>query len=197
MNSYEKEIYEYFAQESNFRKMLSIAQHATTIKRELLIEFWNALLSELNKKVSESYPEWKVSKYGGVTFNWGKMLIHKIKQEERGRDGLPILGVGIQRITDRQYPFYGVFLNNKADEFDKEAQLKYIRDIEKLKEWQEDNDTWWPKWLPADLDFREEEEYVKILPENRDVTISSICNSLFNLVELLSDEIDKIYEMKK
>lgn len=197
MNSYEKEIYEYFAQESNFRKMLSIAQHATTIKRELLIEFWDALLSELNKKVSESYPEWRVSKYGWITFNWGKMLIHKIKHEEIGQDGLPLVAIGIQRIMDRQYSFYGVFLNNKTNKYDVDTVIKYIRNIKDLSDYDQDNDKWWPKWQRTDLDFREEEDYVKILPENRDVTISSICNSLFNLVEVLSDEIDKIYEMKK
>ena len=197
MNSYEKEIYEYFAQESNFRKMLNIAQHATTIKRELLIEFWNALLSELNKKVSESYPEWRVSDYGGITYNWGKMLIHKIKHEDRGQDGLPLVAIGIQRIMDRQYSFYGVFLNNKTNKYDVDTVIKHIRNIKDLSDYDQDNDKWWPKWQRTDLDFREEEDYVKILPENRDVTISSIYNSLFYLVEVLSDEIDKIYEMKK
>ncbi len=197
MNNYEKEIYQYFTEESHFRKMIAISQHALVVKRQLMSEFWESLLKELENRVSENYKEWEVSTYGDFTISWGKILIHKLHHKDRGEDNLPLLAIGIQRIMDRQYPFYGIFLNNKTKKYNVEDVISYIRNIEVIKDWSQDNDKWWPRWKMAECDFRNEDDYVKILPEKREVTINSICNSLVNLIELLSDEMDNIYTRKK
>jgi hypothetical protein len=197
MNNYEKEIYNYFTEESNFRKMVKVAQHAGEIKKLLLTEFWNALITNINNRLTVSYNDWQVSPYGDTTVSWGKILIHKRAHTDRGEDNLPIIAVGLQRVLDNQYAFYGVFLNNKTNKYDVEALVNYIRDIQVLKGWQKDNDSWWPRWNTTDLDFREEEGYVKILPQNRDVSLNAVTDSLFNLLDLLKSEFDKIYEMVK
>lgn len=197
MNNYEKEIYQYFTEESHFRKMIAISQHALVVKRQLMLDFWESLLKELENRVSENYKEWEVSTYGDSTISWGKILIHKLHHKDRGEDNLPLLAIGIQRIMDRQYPFYGIFLNNKTKKYNVEDVISYIRNIEVIKDWSQDNDKWWPRWKMAECDFRNEDDYVKILPEKREVTINSICNSLVNLIELLSDEMDNIYTRKK
>ena len=196
MNSYEAEIYHYFTEESNFRNMAKVANHATNIKAELLKEFWDALLKSLNEKNANSGKKWIVSSHGTTTDIRGKILIHN-SLHQLGKNGLPIVAVGIQRIMDKQYPFYGVFLNNHAEGYDASILLNNIRNLPEIKEFKEDNDIWWPRWMPTGLDFKNDEDYVKILPHNRQVTVDSISDSIFDLLRITEDNLNNIYDMKK
>ncbi len=197
MNSYEQEIYQYFTNEANFMNMAKIANHALTIKQTLLKEFWIAIEDTILRNPLVTNGQWSLDSYGDVSYNWGKILIHKSIHEERGADNLPIIAVGIQRIVDGQYPFYGVFLNNKTNVFDVESIFKYVRDIPYLKDFAEDGDKWWPKWNPTGLNFRNDEDFLKILPNNRSIAVESISNTLIDLAGQLEREFETIYLMKK
>lgn len=197
MNKYEEEVYNYFTDESNFRKMVKVAQHASSVKSTLLQEFWDAIIVAFNIRIAESYNEWELNTHGSINYNWGKILVHKRSHTERGDDNLPIVAVGIQRIMDNQYSFYGIFLNNKAPKYDINAIVEYIRDIEELKDFEKDNDLWWPRWNQTGLDLRKEEDYVKILPANRNLIVNAITDSIFNMLQQVSHEFDIIYKMAK
>lgn len=194
MNDYDKKILEFFSTEENFINMSKIASHFPNVKRLLLEEFWQLVKNMLIQRNSDHGNKWQIQLTGAFGLPNSKLMLYK--RHWANLDGVPIIAIAFERMYSDDYPFYGLFLNNNIEGFNHEGIREFAANLETAKDFYSRDDKDWPLWLESGVDFKDVNDYVKILPVNRTLLAEDFANKLFQMAMNLESDLEKMSKMK-
>lgn len=196
MSNVDKEVFNFFTTENNFLTMCKVVHHYESVKKKLLIEFWNLVMNKLNELNQNTNNKWSIEITGDVSDRRTKILIFK-KTWTKEVNKLPLVAAGYERLAQNNWPFLGLWINNDAKNVDIKSLLDYARKIPEYTEYEDDDDNWWPFWKETELDFSEDEAYLRILPENRNALVDCFAIDLIDFANEFERIMDELILMGK
>lgn len=195
MATYEEEIFKFFTHEDNFRNMCSVASHYESVKKQLLIEFWNLVRKEIDERIEREKLPWLLKTTSPDIFN-DRTKIMLYKTDYPFENNLPVVAIAVERLATRNWPFLGLWVNSDAQKFDLAGMRGLaVMHNEKIK-YIADGDSWWPIWENVGINFAQDEEFVRILPGNRDLLAKSFSDKLIELANACEKVLSEMIKMK-
>lgn len=196
MATYDQEIFKFFVQEDNFRNMCSVASHYDSVKKQLLIEFWKLVRSEMAERIEKEKLLW-IIRITSEDISNDRTKIMLCKADYPFENNLPIVAIAIERLAVRNWPFFGLWVNNDTPKYDLEG-MRHLAAMhnEKVK-FVADGDDWWPIWQNIGVDFAQDEEFVRILPENRLLLAKSFADKTIELANNCEQVMSEMIVMKR
>lgn len=190
MNTYQQEIVAFFSTEENYTNMHKIVQHYGLVRNSLLQEFWKLVEDKLKLIINEELnKQWQIKQVEKIEVAHSKLML--FKNSWTNSDGNPITAIAYERLGSNDYPFYGLFINlhesqNYNMDFIRLEARKFLDNV------LTDSNKWWSFYYHSGLNFSKVEDFVAILPANRDFTADSFANTLYNLANSIESKVDEL-----
>ncbi len=193
METYEKEMYNFFTCEENYLSMCKVVKNYPIVIRQLKEEFWEIVQVKLNTVVQSNNSGYSVKITGKITDERTKIMLYKnhwpIENDQ------PVIAIAIQRLAANNFPFYGPWINNDSQKMDIESMYSKCRNSKAGVDFDRDEDKWFPFFTDLDVNFRNDEEYLKILPDKRELFAEMVAEQVYELAAKMEEELDEIAKM--
>jgi len=195
MESYEKEMYNFFTIEQNFLSMCKVVKNYPLVTSQLKEEFWELVQIKLKKALQLNESSYTLKITGKINDERTKIMLYKINWPIANNQ--PVVAIAIQRLAANNYPFYGPWINNDSKEMDIESMYSLCRNSKAGLNFYKDDDRWFPFYKDLAINFQYDEEYLKIFPENRESFAEEVARNVFELAKGMDQELDEISKLKK
>jgi hypothetical protein len=197
MEKWEEDIFSFLTEKEHFESLIKIAPYYEKVKKELLSQFWEAVYQKIQAFV-KSKDGWQVSKPNDIFERNAHILLYKNSWVPQGE--WASISLGWEWLTFSK-PFFCLLINHDSKVLDiekamREGELLINMVNEKFNFELEGNYGWWAFWQYAEIDFNTDTEFIKILPDNRELLIDSFSNTIINLANFLEKDLDRIAQLK-
>ena len=189
MEPYKAKMYEFFTSEENFLNMCKVAKNYPEVKKQLETEFWDLVYKNLGEILKSKNNQYVLKLTGKISDPKTKILLYKINWPNE--NDIPVISIAIQRLAANDRPFYGPWINRDSKNYDVNKMFLICKN-QKLPDFAQDDDKFFPFFKFIDINFREDEEYTKILPDKRDSFATMIAEQLYDLAILLETNLDEL-----
>lgn len=196
MELYEKEMFNFFSTEENFLSMCKVVKNYPIVLSQLKNDFWKIVQDKIQNLIDSNKSSYKI-KITGKNILDDRTKIMLYKDYWHVENSQPVIAIAIQRLAANNYPFFGPWINNDSKEMDIESMFSQCRNSKASIGFEKDEDKWFPFFKRLDINFKNDEEYLKILPSNRDRFSEMIAESVYDLAKLMEDELDSIATLRK
>jgi len=195
MESYEKEIFNFFTVEDNFLSMCKVAKNYPSVLRQLKDEFWKIVQIKIENLLISHNSSYHSKITGKITDERTNIML--FKNDWPIENSQPVCAIAIQRLAASNWPFYGPWINRDSQNMDLDRMYSECQNSEVGRAFEKDNDNEFPFWSDLNIDFSQDEGYLKILPDRRESFAESIALKVFDLANKMEQELDEISKFSK
>jgi len=185
MSQFEDEIYFHLTKPENFEPAFEIFQKIPSIRKRLLVEFWNLVKVEIHEiqknQEIEISKKFKVELSGDIFERWSYLSLTYFEN----------LAVTYETLDGNCY--YGLWIN-KGEAAPHRALIDRYRMENNLLPGFNSNESW-VGWTNLGYDFNNIQGLLKILPDQREINAKDLAIRLTSLAEELLPHLAKIKEM--
>lgn len=195
MEAYEKEMYNFFTCEDNFISMCKVAKNYPVVTSQLKEEFWALVQEKLKQVLQSNNSNYAIKITGRITDERTKIMLYK--NDWPVENNQPVVAIAIQRLAANSFPFYGPWINNDSKRMDLKSMNAQCLNSQAAVGFDKDDAPWFPFFKDVDVDFKNDEEYVKILPDKRDSFAEMVAAQVYQLAKIMEEDMDKLAKMTK
>jgi hypothetical protein len=185
MDQYEQELYNFLIQENNFNTMVKIMDQYQMVKENLLHDFWNKVSEKIYTLLSTRKGDWQVLNPNNKERSDAKLILYKAHW--KGNESHPFVGVAWEKLFGN--PYYGVWVNMDSNKINFDLVDTKIQSIRKDYNYRRDH-TWWPLWQFGGLNFSNNSELNKILPNRSEYLATEYAEKLIQLAGFVEESIN-------
>lgn len=193
MESYEKEMFNFFTSEENYLSMCKVVKNYPIVITQLKEEFWEIVQNKLKMVLQLNKSDYSIKITGKIIDERTKIMLYKNYWPVENNQ--PVIAVAIQRLSANSFPFYGPWINNDSKRMDIESMYSKCRNSKAGIDFDKDDDKWFPFFKDFDINFKNDEEYLKILPSARESFAEMIAKQVYDLAAKMDEELDEIAKM--
>ena len=190
--NFDQQMFEFFSIEEAFVDMYEIAEQLPNIKSKLIDEFWPLVVAELETMCIPDNNKWTVLRLEPTESNISKLMLYKNNWGMVVGEGCPQLAVCYERLSNR--PFYGPFVHARTIKLDYSKAYKHLRDFDFGEPFRKDNSPFYPFFNFLEPTFLGIEDFISILPSNRQSTCRTTAETLYKLAQTLEGQLDYVSE---
>lgn len=191
MNTYEQAVFDFFSQRDKLENMLKIRGHYNLVRKELLKHFWNEVKKETHLLLLDN-PEWEIE-YTSNDISIDNTRLAIYKKTYLHQNPYPLSCVAFERMGAYNFPYLGLWLNYSVlkEKTSIIKQTQYIID----SDLEIDKNDWWLGWKRiSGLDFRNDDDLLKITPKEGVDLAKSLARDAVDLLIKAEPLLDKISE---
>ena len=189
MNKQEQELFDFYTDEVNFKTALEVFEYLPSVRRELLLQFWENVKDKIDSLINEKGLAYKVELPSDIFERYSACDLYKDEWGlEQDDDDFPIC-FKWNAITNDLH--LGLWLNHDSKKWDKKKIKSAFNELKIRKQFKFDNE-WWCMGRFYEFSFKEGkyDSLKLLLPANRDKTVNEFASSIIEFAINVEKEID-------
>jgi hypothetical protein len=192
MDAYEQEIYRFLSQPKNYDNMVKVIDHQDLVYRNVVSDFWDAVLVRLNELNTEYNNKWEILIEEDYFSRWSNLWM-KLPAWQDDDEGTPICASWESLHRDAHY---GVWINGDSEKWDIKAIKELFEKENYCKEMGGANKHWACKEY-IDYDLTNLRDLRHFLPEVRESKVEEYSNLIFDCAETMESLMAKAFKLRK
>jgi hypothetical protein len=187
--SYEDEVFKFFTQPENFETMLRVNEHADSVFKGIIQDFWDALRKQISEELKDS--SWQIDQADILSSSESKLRIYQKSWCLSDNNTAPTIAVAFGGLEASESLFVGITIDENSITHSAEELKREIRKLDEVKEFISNDFLGWACWkyleskaMPKDL--------MSLLPENRSELVKDYAKIAIDLAVALEKRAEEI-----